>query len=122
MVKKPGSEIQQILRQRLIAQLIAEAHPRPAGWEGSPREVISLTAIDRMMAFRSHPLFHEIRAALERMETGTYGQCTLCSSAIPTESLMNLPTVRFCSSCGQRLENRRDPAQGLPFGKKAISA
>ena len=105
MVKKPGSEIQQILRQRLIAQLIAEAHPRPAGWEGSPREVISLTAIDRMMAFRSHPLFHEIRAALERMETGTYGQCTLCSSAIPTESLMNLPTVRFCSSCGHRLEN-----------------
>lgn len=122
MVKTQRNNIQKTLRQRLIAQLFAEAHPRPAGWEGAPREVISLTAIDRMMAFRSHPLFHEIRAALERMEIGTYGQCTLCSDPIPAESLMDLPTVRFCSSCGERLENRRGPARSLPTGKKAINA
>lgn len=119
MVKNPRNMVEAV-RQKLIAQLMEEAHPIPAGWEGTPEEAVSLKAIDRMMAFRSHPLFHEIRAALERMEDGTYGQCTLCRDAIPKESLINLPTVRFCHRCGERLQNRNRTMRYFPAGNRGV--
>lgn len=42
-----------------------------------------------------------IHAALDRIDTGEYGFCTLCGEAIATERLDLLPATPFCSNCAQ---------------------
>jgi DnaK suppressor protein len=41
----------------------------------------------------------EVDAALERMETGTYGRCQKCAKPIPEERLEALPATRLCIGC-----------------------
>jgi RNA polymerase-binding transcription factor DksA len=55
--------------------------------------------LDRLMAFKTDPWFYEFRAALSRLENGSYGLCTLCNHPIPTEKLERIPTTRVCDSC-----------------------
>ena len=43
----------------------------------------------------------EIDAALERMDTGTFGRCVHCGSAIPLERLEFRPFASSCVSCSQ---------------------
>ena len=38
----------------------------------------------------------EVTAALERVEAGTYGSCTVCGVAIPDERLHAIPWTRTC--------------------------
>lgn len=45
----------------------------------------------------------EIRAAMERLDAGTYGSCERCSAAIPIARLRALPETRWCVSCSQEL-------------------
>jgi RNA polymerase-binding protein DksA len=46
----------------------------------------------------------EIRAALTRLETGTYGRCERCGEAISVTRLDVLPMARYCLHCQQHLE------------------
>lgn len=41
----------------------------------------------------------EIRAALERMDQGTYGVCESCVVPIAPDRLEAIPYARFCSTC-----------------------
>ena len=41
----------------------------------------------------------EIDAALDRIDTGTYGRCVRCGSAIPLERLEFRPFAASCVSC-----------------------
>ena len=41
----------------------------------------------------------EVDAAVERLETGTYGVCQECGTAIGAERLEARPTARTCISC-----------------------
>ncbi|WP_222270094.1 TraR/DksA family transcriptional regulator [Modestobacter marinus] len=43
----------------------------------------------------------EIDAALARLDTGTYGRCVHCGSAIPQERLEFRPFAASCVSCQQ---------------------
>ncbi|HUZ43280.1 MAG TPA: hypothetical protein VMU63_02680 [Acidimicrobiales bacterium] len=38
----------------------------------------------------------DVEAALERLESGTYGQCEVCSASIEDSRLEMLPATRFC--------------------------
>jgi DnaK suppressor protein len=42
-----------------------------------------------------------IRAALDRMEVGTYGQCESCSEDIGIERLQVVPEASRCVNCAQ---------------------
>lgn len=42
---------------------------------------------------------HEIEAALERMNKGTYGRCESCGTEIPQDRLDARPVARLCLSC-----------------------
>ena len=44
----------------------------------------------------------EIDAAVERIDTGTYGRCVHCGSAIPAERLEFRPFAAGCVSCQQK--------------------
>ncbi len=42
-----------------------------------------------------------IRAALERLDAGTYGICTGCEEPIPAARLTALPTAHTCVDCAE---------------------
>lgn len=41
----------------------------------------------------------EVRDALGRLETGSFGLCDNCNEAIPLERLRAIPYARLCMSC-----------------------
>jgi DnaK suppressor protein len=49
----------------------------------------------------------DIEAALERIEAGTYGQCTDCGVIIPPARLSAYPTAKRCVDCQTLAEQRR---------------
>ena len=46
----------------------------------------------------------ETVAAIERLNSGTYGTCARCSHQIALTRLQALPTVRFCMECQRAVE------------------
>ncbi len=59
----------------------------------------STALFDRVMAFRTLPLEEEFRAAVRRLETGSYGRCMLCGETIAASELLESPLGRYCSRC-----------------------
>ena len=49
----------------------------------------------------------DIEAALERIQAGTYGQCTDCGVTIPAARLNAYPTAKRCVDCQTLKEQRR---------------
>lgn len=49
----------------------------------------------------AHHELKEIEAALERMETGTWGRCETCGGAIGRGRLRALPEARHCLGCSR---------------------
>ncbi|MEA2497809.1 MAG: hypothetical protein QOH26_214 [Actinomycetota bacterium] len=45
----------------------------------------------------------EVRAALQRLEDGTYGKCVNCGKEIPAERLEAIPAAALCLECKQKL-------------------
>jgi DnaK suppressor protein len=48
-----------------------------------------------------------VRAALARVDAGTYGQCVDCGQDLPDERLDARPEAERCVDCQQRAETRR---------------
>jgi RNA polymerase-binding protein DksA len=48
----------------------------------------------------------EVRAALARIEAGTYGRCERCSAQIPIERMEAVPTASLCIKCKSEDEHR----------------
>lgn len=46
----------------------------------------------------------EAKAALERLDDGSYGKCQDCGKEIAAERLDAVPTARRCAACEDRLE------------------
>jgi DnaK suppressor protein len=53
---------------------------------------------------RAHQLRSLVRAALERLDEGSYGQCESCDRDISTARLKALPWASRCLSCEQEQE------------------
>jgi RNA polymerase-binding transcription factor DksA len=70
---------------------------------GTSSEPLNAKTFDRVAAFRYVPRYEEWKAALERLETGTYGACTLCNQPIPRKVLQHDPLARFCRECESKL-------------------
>lgn len=48
----------------------------------------------------------EVRAAIVRVENGTYGVCERCGADIPLERLEAIPTTSLCVQCKESEESR----------------
>jgi len=55
----------------------------------------------------------EIRAALDRLDAGTYGRCEDCGKEMPKGRLDALPYARRCVACEERAEQRDDESGAL---------
>ncbi len=45
----------------------------------------------------------EVEAALERVDSGTYGVCESCGESIPEARLRALAWTRYCLKCAERI-------------------
>jgi RNA polymerase-binding transcription factor DksA len=59
---------------------------------------IAADADVRLLETERH-LREQVRAALRRLESGTYGKCLACGEAISAERLEALPYVSLCTPC-----------------------
>lgn len=51
--------------------------------------------------------YEEIRAALERLDAGSFGNCEACSKPISKARLEAIPYTRYCIDCARDLESSR---------------
>lgn len=56
--------------------------------------------MSRNLREREQVRYAAIRAALERIEEGTYGRCTECDAWIEAGRLMVFPEAARCPDCG----------------------
>lgn len=55
---------------------------------------------------RERRLEGKIRAALVRLDAGTFGRCTSCGATIPPERLRARPVTDVCVSCKAEAESK----------------
>ncbi len=62
--------------------------------------------LDMTFEANERDLLGEVRAALARMDAGTYGTCARCSAEIPAARLEAVPTASLCIKCKEAEESR----------------
>jgi RNA polymerase-binding transcription factor len=60
--------------------------------------------VDDSLEENADVIVHEIDAALQRIEDGTYGTCVRCGSPIPDERLAAVPYAVLCVNCKREEE------------------
>jgi RNA polymerase-binding transcription factor DksA len=88
--------------QKIATHLRGEDGRREADFGDVP----SYTAADEVLEGLEAAALTEIReihAALERLDTGTYGACERCGGPIAPERLAVLPHARLCVGCAGKL-------------------
>jgi RNA polymerase-binding protein DksA len=91
--------IEQELREDLLAPgdpSPVASHPADEDVEGFDEQVV--------LAQNEEQLLEDVESALERIEAGTYGKCTLCGREIPKQRLDALPQVATCIDCARGAE------------------
>lgn len=83
-------ELREQLRERLLTML--DAASRPAGLGDQLAPGTTLLAEEAAA----------IRAALDKLDDGSYGICEACTTQIPFERLDAVPSARSCVACQQR--------------------
>jgi len=58
------------------------------------------------LAANQRELLVQVTKALDRMESGTYGECEMCEQPIGKMRLMAFPRATLCMTCKQREERR----------------
>jgi len=115
MRKREVERFRRLLEAQLVEVLEKEdraAEDLPgAGEEERPDPADRATAEEvRARSLRLHDreqrLEGKIRAALARLEAGTFGQCVACGAAIPPERLRARPVTDRCVSCKVEAEGR----------------
>lgn len=71
---------------------------RPLLVTESSAEAQYVSAIRRLAAAEQTAL--DVRAALARLDEGTYGFCRACTQPIPAARLEIMPHTRYCVPCG----------------------
>jgi len=62
--------------------------------------------LDMTFEENERDLLASVRAALDRIEAGTYGRCELCGAEIPGARLEAVPTASLCITCKEAEESR----------------
>lgn len=83
------------------AEASAEHFGRP---EDSTAQVSSARDLEFALDERETAELREIDAALNRIETGTYGRCTDCGVEIPAARLHAAPEAPRCITCQEKAE------------------
>jgi DnaK suppressor protein len=75
----------------VIVESVVEGPEQPDGSSGRQAPEASVDAVDELL--------DEVESALDRLDDGTYGQCTSCGALIDDARLTEDPTTSECASC-----------------------
>lgn len=93
------SRLDSTIDQSIVA--VAAGAQLPGEDESIGAEAIDTeTAVERTEA----GLLHDVQAALDRIEEGTFGRCTRCGDTIPIKRLEALPYTAYCIDCERHQE------------------
>lgn len=93
--------------QRDTLGVAAAASQGDAEEPGSPRDQANNMAADMVRdaeAARDHAELVAVRAALERMAEGSYGECTDCGQSVGVPRLLAQPSAARCIACQSKAE------------------
>jgi DnaK suppressor protein len=62
---------------------------------------------------RESKLINKIKAALDRLEDGEFGECEMCGEDIGVARLRARPVTTYCISCKTKLENQEKLVSGF---------
>jgi len=85
-----------VLLETQRAVCVAQREPALADTVGSMPDPVAVTRAATLLR-----TIEDIDAALDRIDTGTYGRCVHCERAIPLERLEFRPFAAGCVSCQQ---------------------
>lgn len=88
-------------REQLLAIRRSSRQKQTSGGTGARAEVLSHLVV------AARTVLADVEAALDRMDTGHYGQCRLCLGAIEVSRLRICPQAMFCADCHRRRESGR---------------
>jgi DnaK suppressor protein len=77
--------------------------------QANTRRELGLLTRERLVARAAR-----LRAALQRMQDGTYGRCVECGRPVAPARLRAIPEVETCRPCHERLEGRVAPGVSRP--------
>lgn len=63
---------------------------------------------------RNSTLLRQVRAALDRIEGGTYGDCLVCEEPISPKRLAAMPWAGLCLSCQEKEDDQRSGSTPSP--------
>jgi DnaK suppressor protein len=102
------------------AELLAELRSRredidelrePVPEEDQPAVAQESLITERLSVIESSEL-SRVNAALEKLRTGTYGNCNRCGSSIPEARLKAIPWAEHCRRCEARSPQEQAEAVG----------
>ena len=67
----------------------------------SPDELMAAIDVSGILDFVPMPSIGELRDAVRRVKSGTYGFCIGCRGAISSDILESEPNAKFCSECSR---------------------
>ncbi|HZR10199.1 MAG TPA: TraR/DksA family transcriptional regulator [Myxococcales bacterium] len=93
-------------RRKAIEALIAEVDKDEAQLQGAAHPDLldhaahrsPIEVLESIRGAQQHELA-ELEAALQRIESGSYGTCQTCGGAVGRQRLRAIPEARFCIEC-----------------------
>jgi DnaK suppressor protein len=97
-------------RVRLLERIAAETEKLSQPADATPEDgdrarLIETHELQSTLLAQTQQHFDQVEAALNRLNQGTYGLCTVCSQPINPERLSALPYVATCFNCQAQQEN-----------------
>lgn len=96
-----------------ICDRLEECYGREACGEARQKLSLPLNEVDELLAFRSDARLDELREALARIESGTFGLCLACRGRIEHRLLDRDPAQRVCGQCERRLFHVSESHRGV---------
>jgi RNA polymerase-binding transcription factor DksA len=106
-----------IIRVKGDASAVAEAALTPSGGQtagelsdapthlGDRGSEEYMTEMNALLLENEQHIVTESRAALERIQAGTYGRCENCGQEVGRQRLEALPYTRFCVQCAGKTDH-----------------
>jgi len=104
------SETNSALRRKVILEVLRHLESEyglDLTPDGLSDAIYSGAGIDSLFSFRSDLHLNDLRAALARLESGTFGICISCKQPIAREILDTDITMRVCPFCEDRFNHYR---------------
>jgi DnaK suppressor protein len=108
-LERVGKRLRERERETIEQLSLNASSARPVSLDNAIGRVTRIDAIQQQqMALhgkrRLRIQLDQIRAALSRLQEGTYGECTICGEPIAPERLEFAPEAPTCIECQRRLD------------------